>query len=291
MKKQLINSMILGMVILTVISCGKKKDFETTPTGLKYKFFTQNEKGLKPRLGDFIVVHMVGLTSKDSAFFDTYRDKKPFTISVIEPTFKGALEEGFMMMAEGDSASFVVSADSLFLRTFQTPLPDFIEKGSNMTFTIKMVDIMTQDEMQKKMDKEGEEMKNLEKDILKNFKSSYPTKLEETPDGLLYEVLTKNEKGAQAVDGDTVEIHYTGTLLDGTKFDSSLDRGEPISFPVGKQMVIDGWEKALKMMHVGEKYKVIIPSWMAYGPRGRGDVIKPYSTLVFEMELLKIKKP
>ena len=290
MKKQLLNLMILGMVISIVISCGKKKEFETTPTGLKYKFFTHNEKGLKPRLGDFIVVQMVGMTSKDSAFFDTYRDKKPFTISVIEPTFKGSLEEGFMMMAEGDSASFVVSADSLFAKTFQTNLPPFIEKGSNMTFTIKLVDVMTQDEMQKQMNKEAEDMKKIEQDMLKNYKASYPGKLEETPEGLMYEVLTRNEKGMQASDGDSVEIHYTGTLLDGTKFDSSVDRGEPISFPVGKQMVIEGWEQTMKLMHEGEKFKVVIPSWMAYGPRGRGDVIKPYSTLVFEMELLKVKK-
>lgn len=290
MKKTLFYLLIPGMLV-GMVSCKKTPTLETSPTGLQYQFFVHDEKGLKPRLGDFIVVHMIGKTSKDSAFFDTYRDKKPFTISMIEPTFKGSLEEGFMMMAKGDSATFIVSADSLFLKTFGAPqLPPFIEKGSKMTFTIKMEKIMSPEEMKKDAEREAEENKKVERDILNNYRTSHPT-LQADSSGLLYEVLKANPSGQMPSPGDTVSLHYTGTLLDGTKFDSSLDRGEPIKIVAGAQMVIEGWERAIMKMHQGEKCRVVIPSWMAYGPNGRGDVIKPFSTLVFEMELVKVIKP
>lgn len=84
-------------------------------------------------------------------------------------------------------------------------------------------------------------------------------------------------------------MHYKGTLLDGTPFDSSYDRGEPIEFVLGQGMVIPGWEEGIAMMNEGGKAKLIIPSKLAYGPNQRGNVIKPYSTLVFEVELIEVK--
>ena len=104
-----------------------------------------------------------------------------------------------------------------------------------------------------------------------------------TESGLQYKVMTEGT-GATPVDGDIVKVHYTGTLLDGTKFDSSVDRGEPLEFPIGA--VIPGWTEMLKLMKVGEKVTAWIPSDLAYGPRGRGPQIPGNSTLVFEMELI-----
>uniref|UniRef100_UPI00262092B3 FKBP-type peptidyl-prolyl cis-trans isomerase n=1 Tax=uncultured Fibrobacter sp. TaxID=261512 RepID=UPI00262092B3 len=104
-----------------------------------------------------------------------------------------------------------------------------------------------------------------------------------TESGLQYKVITEGT-GATPADGDIVKVHYTGTLLDGTKFDSSVDRGEPLEFPIGA--VIPGWTEMLKLMKVGGKVTAWIPSDLAYGPRGRGPQIPGNSTLVFEMELI-----
>ena len=86
----------------------------------------------------------------------------------------------------------------------------------------------------------------------------------------------------------TVKVHYTGTLIDGTEFDSSVKRNEPAQFPVSG--VIPGWTEALQLMPVGSKFKLVIPQSLAYGANGAGDVIKPYSTLIFDVELLEIVK-
>lgn len=108
-----------------------------------------------------------------------------------------------------------------------------------------------------------------------------------TASGLQYEVLTSGE-GAQPGPTDKVTTHYHGTLIDGTIFDSSVQRGEPISFPVNG--VIQGWQEALQLMKVGDKWKLTIPYNLAYGERGAGGVIPPFATLVFEVELLGINQ-
>lgn len=108
-----------------------------------------------------------------------------------------------------------------------------------------------------------------------------------TPSGLQYEVI-KMGTGAKPTAENTVKVHYTGTFIDGTKFDSSYDKGEPIEFPVSG--IITGWSEALQLMPVGSKFKIYLPESLAYGADGRGDVIKPFSTLIFEVELLEISR-
>jgi FKBP-type peptidyl-prolyl cis-trans isomerase len=108
-----------------------------------------------------------------------------------------------------------------------------------------------------------------------------------TASGLQYEVV-KMGTGPKPTAQNTVKVHYVGTLIDGTEFDSSVKRKEPATFPVSG--VIPGWTEALQLMPVGSKFKLCIPSAIAYGPTGAGEVIKPYSTLIFEVELLEIVK-
>jgi len=96
-------------------------------------------------------------------------------------------------------------------------------------------------------------------------------------------------EGSEVIEGNEVSVHYTGTLTDGKKFDSSLDRGQSFSFTVGERQVIEGWDKGLLGMKVGGKRKLTIPPEMGYGAQGAGGDIPPNSTLVFEIELLEIK--
>ena len=112
----------------------------------------------------------------------------------------------------------------------------------------------------------------------------------ETATGLGYVDLVQGA-GAQPKTGDTVSVHYTGWLKSGAKFDSSVDRGTPFEFPVGKGRVIKGWDEGVISMKVGGKRKLIIPAHLGYGDRGAGGVIPPGATLIFEVELLGIVDP
>ena len=109
-----------------------------------------------------------------------------------------------------------------------------------------------------------------------------------TKSGLQYEVIKNSTDTTKPTLTDKVKCHYHGTLLNGTVFDSSVDRGEPISFPVNG--VIPGWTEALQLMTVGSKWKLYIPSELAYGDRSAGPTIEPGSTLIFEVEILAIEK-
>ncbi|WP_299489289.1 FKBP-type peptidyl-prolyl cis-trans isomerase [Acaryochloris sp. IP29b_bin.137] len=109
-----------------------------------------------------------------------------------------------------------------------------------------------------------------------------------TPSGLKYRDLVEGS-GEQPLLGQMVVVHYTGTLTDGSKFDSSRDRGQPFSFPIGKGRVIKGWDEGVGSMKVGGRRELIIPPDLGYGARGAGGVIPPNATLVFDVELLRIQ--
>ena len=140
-------------------------------------------------------------------------------------------------------------------------------------------------EMQTEAAKQGEvNRKNGEAFLSENAKREG---IKVTESGLQYEVL-ESGKGDSPKASDNVEVHYTGKLIDGTVFDSSVERGVPASF--GVTQVIPGWVEALQLMHEGDKWRLYIPSDLAYGPNGAGGVIGPNMTLIFDVELLRVIK-
>lgn len=142
-------------------------------------------------------------------------------------------------------------------------------------------------EMEKKQQEAAAKMGELNAKAGQEFllENGKRVEVKTTPSGLQYEVLREGE-GAQPKAEDTVEVHYTGKLIDGTVFDSSVDRGQPATF--GVTQVIPGWVEALQLMKEGAKWRLFIPSQLAYGPQGAGNVIGPNQTLIFDVELIKV---
>ncbi|WP_025763345.1 FKBP-type peptidyl-prolyl cis-trans isomerase [Dyadobacter tibetensis] len=158
--------------------------------------------------------------------------------------------------------------------------------GKPTAFTSETANSFIGTYFQNKMEEKGAAMKKIGADFL--AENGKKDSVQTTESGLQYQVITMGT-GAKPLATDKVKTHYHGTLIDGTVFDSSVERGEPVEFPVNG--VIKGWTEALQLMPVGSKWKLFIPYDLAYGERQAGPQIPGYSTLIFEVELLEITTP
>ncbi|RYZ33772.1 MAG: peptidylprolyl isomerase [Sphingobacteriales bacterium] len=296
------------LAVALLASCDKMggdspKDFQTSETGLQYKIFpaekADGDSAHTPKAGEVMNVHLKYDNGADSVLYSSFEKDMPIQIPVMPSTFKGSLEDGLMMLSPGDSAVFKVNADSLFAKTFRQPLPPFIKPGSVMTFYVKMLDIFNQEqaqaEQQKMFEKQQRDMmahaevqSKEDEALIKAYVAQKGLKAERTPSGLYY-VITKQGTGAKPTSGQTVTVHYTGTTMDGKKFDSSVDRGQPFEFPLGQGRVIPGWDEGIALLNKGSKATFIIPSPMAYGAQSPSPDIPANSILVFDVELIDFK--
>ena len=173
--------------------------------------------------------------------------------------------------------------EDINLDNFEAGIKDVLEKDVEAKISDNQAQAIIQSYFSKKQQKQSESVIEEGINFLReNGKREGVTTL---ASGLQYEVINDGT-GPKPTIEDNVTTHYHGTLVDGTVFDSSVDRGEPASFPVGG--VIKGWTEALQLMAVGSKWKLYVPYDLAYGERGAGPQIGPYSTLIFEVELISI---
>ena len=173
--------------------------------------------------------------------------------------------------------------EDINLVNFEAGIKDVLEKDVEAKISDNQAQAIIQSYFSKKQQKQSESVIEEGINFLReNGKREAVTTL---ASGLQYEVINDGT-GPKPTIEDNVTTHYHGTLIDGTVFDSSVDRGEPASFPVGG--VIKGWTEALQLMAVGSKWKLYVPYDLAYGERGAGPQIGPYSTLIFDVELISI---
>lgn len=280
---------ILGALCMPFLALAQQdKGFKKTDTGLKYLFYKDVKTTRTAVLDDVIKVNFKMYTSTDSLLRDTWAESGAILAQAQKSPFKGSLQESFVMMSAGDSAAFLINADSMFEKEIKAPMPEFIKKGSYFKFVIKMEEVMTKAEYEALAKKQEAETVGKEDKVIQDYMAANNLKGIKQPSGLYY-IQTKPGTGAKAEAGKTVSVHYTGKLLDGTKFDSSVDRASPFDFGLGQGQVIKGWDEGIALMSVGEKGILLIPSALGYGPRGAGGSIPPNSILMFEVELLAVK--
>lgn len=295
-----ITMLLSSAILLGLVSCNKSEfdGYTKAENGLHYQFFNQDQSGVKAVEGDGVsikIVYALKRTPTDSVLFDSKMNSEDGsgTVRYILPksSFNGSLEDAIKMMAKNDSAAFIISADSFFLKTnHMEALPPFAKPGDKLVISIKLMDVKSKkelDENQKKQEAEIAKLSESEQPKMDAYLAENKIATAPTASGLIFIETQKGKGGAHPAATDEVTVHYTGMLLDGTKFDSSLDRGEPAKFPLNQ--VIPGWTEAIQLMTKGSKAKIIIPSNLGYGPNGAGAQIPPFSTLVFEVELIDFK--
>jgi FKBP-type peptidyl-prolyl cis-trans isomerase FkpA len=279
---KIINRLILLTALsLAFTACNEYKGYKKTESGLYYKFYSQNLSGYIPKNDDVVSIKLEIRTKNDSII----QPMKQLTTMMQPSKFQGDIFEALSMMHEGDSASFIINAKKYFNAYNYGIVPPFVDEKTMLWFTIKITKIETVVEYKLKSQ---QLMIDKEKELINQYVTENNITVTPTVSGLYY-IETKKGKGTSPSEGQTCYVHYKGMLLDGTVFDSSIERGEPFPFPLGQGQVIKGWDEGIAMMKKGGKALFIIPSSIAYGDRGAGDLIPPYTPLLFEVELVNFQ--
>lgn len=288
-KNVLIALSLLGLAV----SCGP---YKTTPDGLKYEILADSA-GATGELGGFVAFDLLMKTSKDSTLQNSFEGGQPMMIEIYKPTYKGCFYEAFQLLSEGDSARFLIQADSFFLKTVgDTVVPEKIDPKEELVFTVKVRKVynkkQVEEERQKAQQQGQARMEQMTKQVgidsalIAEHLKKNNIKAQRTSMGV-YIQYTKNIKnGVNLIQGDSVSVHYVGRLLDGTEFDRS--REQPLVLTLGTRQVIPGWEDALLHLKKGEKATVYIPSALAYGDRDM-QTIPANSVLVFDIDVIDKK--
>ena len=285
---------ILGAaLLLTSTSCQQDTDnryegYDKVEEGLYIKYHKQNQTAEAVEPGDILTMDLRYYTEDDSVLFDSKMNGRDFQIPADSGQYEGDLMSAFLKLHKGDSATIIMGAENFFTKTAGMPRPEFIDSTGMLYFDVFVKNIQTIDELRAEMDSISNNRMKSEAAMREAYLQENNITAEPLPSGLIF-ISKEKGTGEQAEAGKKVTVHYTGTLLDGTKFDSSVDRGDPFEFTLGQGMVIPGWDEGIALMKEGGKATLIIPSDLGYGANPRpGGPIQPYSTLVFDVELVKV---
>jgi FKBP-type peptidyl-prolyl cis-trans isomerase FkpA len=300
MKKYLLYILITAFAI----RANAQNDFQRTAKGTLYKLLSHNT-GDRIKVSDVVTFNVIQKTDKDSVLYSSYQMGKPVQMQI---QAEGDLMDVMPLLTAKDSVMIKVPTDTIF-KTQEARRPPFLPKGSSLLFVLKIEKIQPLAEAMAERDKaaadakveagklEAQEAINTDKYI-----ADHKLVLTTTASGLKYKI-TKAGLKPRPLDGDTVYVNYTGHNLQGKLFDTSIEAVakegglqqpgrtyEPISFPLGKKGVIAGWEEGLLLLKEGSKATFLIPSKLAYGANVAGPDIPAFSTLMFDVELVKVKR-
>ena len=276
---------LLVVIITGGYSCSsKEKGFKKHPSGLYYRFIEMNPEGIAPKTGDILVLSLK-ILNEDNKLVD---ESNFYRMQLGKPMFKGDFYTALSLLQVGDSVCFKLDAAGFFEKNRKRDLPVEFRQGDPVYIYVRLKNMLSSEDLENEKENTYHTDFEQEMNLLKNYIELSNTTVKPTTSGLYY-IEKKKGKGQKAEVGKTLVVHYTGTTIDGKIFDSSLQRGRPFSFVLGRGQVIKGWDEGFQFMQEGGEARFIIPSDLAYGKSGYTNLILPYSTLVFEVELLEVK--
>jgi len=298
MKLRTISSIIAIVVMgAGVLSCDSG-EFKSSEDGYEFKYVREGS-GETPQQGEVVWYNMSYKSENDSVLFESSALQPVlFPCDTAQWNMMGALYKAFAKLKVGDSLLIKIPTKQVFSESFNAAVPPSLDPEGKITFSVGVKSYMTEEQAQAEIanlrERQQEEMmaqseEQMEEDakIIEEYLSENNIDAQSTEDGLRY-VIDVEGSGDTPQPGDKVKVHYTGMLIDGTQFDSSIDRGEPLSFNIGRGEVIRGWDLGIALLKTGGKGTLYIPSPLAYGTRGSAPVIPPNAVLKFDVELIEI---
>jgi FKBP-type peptidyl-prolyl cis-trans isomerase len=279
MKKKIVNPLAVVMLVaVTMLACSSKyPGYDKTDSGLYFKIYKAGKDTIKPKEGDWVSLNM-SYKYKDSTLFDSKKAMgTPVRFQLPPSDYKGDIYEGIRMLSAGDSADFIVSADSLFTKTFRQPKrPPFIDTNSVIHFHITMISVDAPAMLMKK-----------EQDALQKYISDKKITVAPDESGLYY-IETVAGKGPKVDSTCWIKAHFSVSLIDGKQIFSTVERGEPKEFQFGQSNDTQGFELGIAKMAKGTKATFIVPSQIGFGEAGRGALVAPYSTVIYDVEVVDV---
>jgi len=291
---------IIALLIVLISSCNTK-DFKKGETGYQYKI-VRNGDGPLFENNQYILMYMDYYYEDDSLLFTWTEKNIPVTLQYIDTIWErsGQIYNGLKKLKVGDSAIFKVKCSDLYEVAFHGNIPYGLNPFSDITVEIGIKSMLEPTQFRlwqanlfktrrEKIQKRKEQQLLEDISLIDIYMEEQGLVGMELESGIRY-LIQEDGSGKKPEKGDQVLIHFNGYLLDGTQFDSSYDRNEPYEFTLGARSVISGWEESVAEMPLGSKIIFYLPSEFAYGERGSGEIVDPNTVVVFELELLDIKK-
>lgn len=256
-------------------------------TGIHYKLVALGDGSSKAQPSHYITAHIAYRTATDSLFFSGTRQ-----LQVQQPPYKGAIDECFLMLTQGDSATFYIAAQPFFEQTLETSMPKFLSPGDYIRVDVRMLEILSEAEFAQ--EKEAfmswiEDFGEYERVLIRQYIDGEQIAVQPTASGL-YIIPQTTNASPRIAEGDTITVHFEGRFLNGKIFDSTRKRQEAFVFVYGeKWQVIPGIEEALGTMGQGERSLLIIPSELAFGQEGNSNGLIPaFTSVLFEVEVMEV---
>ncbi len=287
------NNIILFSLLIFLFSCDNKE--QTLDNGVKLKY-VKTGSASKIQDGDIVLLNLQYFDYDGNELLNKIGND-PVVLRK-DSTWKnnGIIYDVIDNLVLGDSVFFQLTTEQFFENAPQAvDMPDSV-KNKLISFYCGVQNVMSQSEfedfqreqyekMQQEMELNDEKQLSVDLELIENYLKENNVNATKTESGLYYEV-TKNGTGDNASSGDNVTVHYTGMLLNGEVFDSSVSRNQPFSFQLGKGMVIKGWDEGITYFNKGAEGRIFIPSPLGYGSAGAGGIIPPNAVLIFEIQVL-----
>ena len=284
------NYILFTFLILILGACN---NYSKTESGLRYKILYKSPNKDLPKIGEYLQCYYSITNSEDSVIYSIF-GKTPDRIQLVSATHKGGdIMEALSILSEGDSAQFLINADSFYLKSrMENELPSYIKPGTDLKFIIKMDKRLTKYQVDslvniEKLARWNDEIKNI---LTYVRKQGLEMQLDSGTGIRVQYIKTMPDTAKKIVEGSVAQFHFIGKLMDGTEFYNSYTMGQPQTVSVMRERFKPkGMYEMLTRMREGEKATFILPYDLAFGAKGIDGMIPPYSTLIYEINILKVQ--